>query len=120
MAQKKSAEPEFIRPGIVPGIAGSVAVFISMATYESDWYVTVLFVICILAAILTVFSVQAVNSAKWVFIPVFGAITIYWNPIFRLNEGWNSGGQSWLLIEVAAAAAFFLGGFLLKTPVPER
>jgi hypothetical protein len=120
MAQKKSAEPELIRPGIVPGIAGVIAMFIGMATYESDWYVTVLFVICILAAILTVLAFQSVQPIKWPLMALFAGIAIYWNPIFRLNEGWNSGGQTWLLIQVAAAAVFFIGGFVIKTPVSER
>ncbi|MEY4102133.1 MAG: hypothetical protein RIR88_267 [Actinomycetota bacterium] len=120
MAQKKSAEPELIRPGIVPGIAGVIAMFIGMATYESDWYVTVLFVICILAAILTVFAFQSVQLTKWPLMALFAVIAIYWNPIFRLNEGWNSGGQTWLLIQVAAAAVFFVGGFVMKTQVSER
>lgn len=120
MATKKPAQPEFIRPGIVPGIAGVTAMFIGMATYESDWYITVLFAICILAAILAVFSFQSIDSLKWLFLPLFGIIAVYWNPVFRLNEGWNSGGQTWLLLQVAAAAVFFLGGLMLKTPVSDR
>jgi len=120
MAQKKTVEPELISPGIVPAIAGVVAMFIGMATYESDWYVTVLFVICILAAMLTVFAYQSVQASKWALMPLFAIIAIYWNPVFRLNEGWNSGGQLWLLLQVGAAAVFFIGGFVMKTRVSER
>lgn len=119
MAKKQQA-PTFMRPGIVPGLAGTTAMFIGMAVYGNDWYITVLFAISILAAIMTVFSFQAVDFKKFIFAPLFAAITIYWNPIFRLNEGWDSGAQTWLLIQVAAAAIFFLGGFMLKTPAPKQ
>jgi hypothetical protein len=120
MATKKPAQVEVFRPGIVPGIAGSAAMFIGMATYETDWYITVLFAISILAAVMVVFSYQSLGREKFVFAPLFVLITIYWNPIFRLNEGWDSGGQLWLLIQVAAAAVFFLGGFMTKTPATPR
>ena len=116
MAAKKPAQIEVFRPGIIPGILGSAAMFIGMATYETDWYITVLFAISILAAVMVVFSYQSLGREKFVFIPLFVIITIYWNPIFRLNEGWDSGGQLWLLIQVAAAAVFFLGAFMTKTP----
>lgn len=120
MANKKPAQIEVFRPGIVPGIAGSAAMFIGMATYVSDWYITVLFAISILSAIMVVFSLQSLGKEKFVFAPLFVLITIYWNPIFRLNEGWDSGQQLWLLIQVAAAAVFFLGGFMTKTPATPR
>lgn len=120
MANKKSTPRtpvEVFRPGIVPGLAGSVAMFIGMGTYETDWYITVLFAISILAAIMTVFSFQSMPGAtKWVFVALYALITIYWNPIFRLNEGWDSGAQAWLLIQTIAAATFFVGGFMVKTP----
>lgn len=112
---------ELMRPGIVPGIAGVVAMFIGMATYQSDWYITVLFLICILAAILAVMSFQAVELWKRiVFTVLFAVIAVYWNPIYRFNEGFNSGGQVWLLVQLVAAAIFFLGGFLLKTRAAKR
>lgn len=120
MATKKSAQIEVFRPGIVPGIAGSTAMFIGMATYESDWYITVLFAISILAAIMAVFSYQSLGNSKFYFIPAFLIIAVYWNPVFRLNEGWDSGAQLWLLVQVAAAAVFFLGGFMTKTPATPR
>lgn len=113
---KKSAEPELIRPGIVPGLAGVIAMFIGMGVYGTDWYITVLFVVSILAAILAVFSWQSINSKRWLFTPLFVAIAIYWNPIYRLTDGITPGIQWWMLLQVAAAAVFFLGGFVIKTP----
>lgn len=117
---KQTKAPQFIRPGIVPGLAGMIAMFIGMGFYANEWYITVLFAISILAAIMTVFSFQAIDYKKFIFGPLFALITVYWNPIFRLNEGHDSGGQVWLLIQVAAAAVFFLGGFMLKTPAPKQ
>jgi hypothetical protein len=116
---KKTAEPELIRPGIVPGLTGVTAMFIGMGLYPSDWYITILFVISILAAILTFFSWQWANPKKWVFMALFAAIAIYWNPIVRFTEGITPGIQWWMLLQTAAAAVFFLGGFLIRTPAPK-
>ncbi len=115
----KSAEPELIRPGIVPGIAGVIAMFIGMGVYGTEWYITILFVISILAAILAVFSWQSINSKRWLFTPLFVAIAIFWNPVYRLTDGIPPGIQWWMLLQVAAAAVFFLGGFWIKTPGPK-
>lgn len=118
MAQK-SQDYELIRPGIVPGLAGVIAMFISMGMYETDWYITLLFIISILAAILAVFSWQSINSKRWLWTPLFVAIAVFWNPIFRLTDGFTPGIQWWMLVQTAAAAVFFLGGFWIKTPSPK-
>lgn len=115
---KKQEEPQLIRPGIVPGLAGVTAMFIGMGVYGSEWYITVLFVISILAAILAVFAWNWNDPKKWVFLPAFAAIAIFWNPIVRLTDGITPGIQWWMLVQTAAAAVFFLGGFLIKTPAP--
>lgn len=107
-----------IRPGIVPGILGVSAVFIGMVVSGSEWFLTVLFAVSILAAIMCVFAVQARSSKTMIFIPLFAIVAIVFNPIVRLSE--DFGGQPWLLGQAAAAAVFFLGGFLIKTPAPTR
>ena len=43
MAKDKNTIPEFIRPGIAPGLAGVITMFIGMAVYVSEWYITVMF-----------------------------------------------------------------------------
>ncbi len=116
---KKQAEPELIRPGIVPGLAGVTAMFIGMGLYGSEWYITILFVVSILAVILTIFTWQWANPKKWIFLPLFLLIAIYWNPVVRLTDGITPGIQWWMLLQTAAAATFFLGGFLIKTPAPK-
>ena len=116
---KKQAEPELIRPVFVPGLAGVVAMFIGMGVYGTEWYITILFVVSILAAILAVFSWQWADPKKWVFLPLFFLIAIYWNPIVRLTDGITPGIQWWMLLQTGAAAVFFLGGFLIKTPAPK-
>ncbi len=107
-----------IRPGIVPGILGVSAVFIGMAVAGSEWFLTVLFAVSILAAIMCVFSVQAHSAKTAVFIPLFSIVAVVFNPIVRLSYSFS--GQPWLLGQAAAAAVFFLGGFMIKTPAPKR
>lgn len=119
MATKKQQQPQYIRPGIVPGLAGVIAMFIGMGVYGSEWYITVLFAISILAAIMAVFSWQSINSKKWIFLPLFVAIAVFWNPIYRLTDGFTPGIQWWMLVQTFAAAIFFLGGFMIKTPAPK-
>ena len=117
MARKQ--EPQFIRPGIAPGLAGAIAMFIGMGIYGSDWYISVLFVVSSLAAILAYYSWQWADPKKWVFLFAFAAIAIFWNPIIRLTDGFTPGIQWWMLVQTAAAAVFFLGGFMIKTPAPK-
>lgn len=116
---RKQEEPQFIRPGIAPGLAGVIAMFIGMGIYGSDWYISVLFVVSSLAAILAYYSWQWADSKKWVFLVAFVAIAIFWNPIIRLTDGFTPGIQWWMLVQTAAAAVFFLGGFMIKTPAPK-
>lgn len=94
--------------------------FIGMAIYPTDFYLYVLFAVSIMAAIMAVFSWQSQYRSKYVFLPLFLAIAIYWNPIFRLNEGFQQGIQWWMLVQTAAAAIFFIGAFWIKTPAPAR
>lgn len=107
-----------IRPGIAPGILGVSAVFIGMVVTGSEWFLTVLFAVSILAAIMCFFSFQAHNAKTAVFIPLFAIVAIVFNPIVRVSESFS--GQPWLLAQVAAAAVFFVGGFMIKTPAPKR
>ncbi len=107
-----------IRPGIVPGILGVSAVFIGMVVFGSEWFLTVLFAVSILAAIMCVFAFQGRSAKTAVFIPLFAIIAVVFNPIVRISDSFS--GQPWLLGQVAAAAVFFLGGFMIKTPAPKR
>lgn len=118
MTTQLSRQPDMIRPGIVPGILGVSAVFVGMAVFGSEWFLTVLFAVSILAAIMCVFAVQARSAKTAVFIPLFAIVAVVFNPIVRISD--NFAGQPWLLGQVAVAAVFFLGGFMIKTAAPKR
>lgn len=120
MAKKKPKEPEYTRTALVPGLAGAIAMLIGMAMYTSDWYITVLFVVSILACIMAVYSWQSEQKIKFVFIVLYVAIAVYWNPIFRLTDGIQEGIQWWMLLQTGAAVIFFLGAIVLKTPSTTR
>jgi hypothetical protein len=114
MASKTPPAPSFMRPGILPGLLGIVGMFVGMATYGSEFYLYTLFVVCIMAAILCVFANRSAGAVKWVFLLAFAGIAVFWNPVYPLTNGYA--GQVWLLVQVAAAAVFFFGGLLIKTP----
>lgn len=97
-----------------------MAMLIGMVLYQETWYIVVLFVICIFASIMAVFSWQSEQRSKYPFLALFVMIAVFWNPIFRLNEGFDPAAQWWLLIQTAASAIFFLGAFMVKTPSPTR
>ena len=116
--------PEFMRVGIVPGILIAAAILGGAVLHDSDWFITIRFAVSILTAILIVFLVQGRSMHRkrwmwltWVLIPVLGAIVVVWNPINDLTAGWQ--GQTWLLVQVWAAAVAAFAGIYAKTPAPQ-
>ena len=113
----RPAQAEVIRPGIVPGILGSAAALVGLFI-AIEWFITIQFIVAILAAIMAVFAIQSKGWRMFVFVPLFVVIVVVYNPIFPLTQGWS--GQAWQVGQVATGAVFFLAAFLLKTPLPKR
>ena len=116
---------EYIRPGILPGLLGALAVLSGLFLYSTDWFITIEFAVSILAAIMVAFSLQGRlvrPVVTYVFVPLLVAIVVIWNPIvnFSTTVATALTPQGWMLAEVAAAVVVFLAGVLTKTVAPKR
>lgn len=112
---------EYFRPGMLPGILGSLAVLSGLFAFSSDWFITVQFAVSILSAILIAFAIQGREvrpRVTFIFAPLLAVVVIVWNPIVNLTTGFT--GQVWMLGEVAAAVVVFFAGMMIKVVAPKR
>jgi bacteriorhodopsin len=112
---------EYFRPGLLPGILGSLAVLTGLFAFKSEWFITVQFAVSILSAIMIAFALQGRTvrpRVTFIFTPLLAVVVIVWNPIVNLTT--NFTGQAWMLSEVAAAIVVFFAGMLIKTVAPKR
>jgi uncharacterized membrane protein YoaK (UPF0700 family) len=112
---------EYFRPGLLPGILGSLAVLAGLFAFKSEWFITVQFAVSILSAIMIAFALQGRTvrpRVTFIFTPLLALVVIVWNPIVNLTT--NFTGQAWMPSEVAAAIVVFFAGMLIKTVAPKR
>jgi hypothetical protein len=123
-----------IRPGFLPGLLGSAAAVAGLWANGTEWMITILFAVSILAAIIFFFCLSALRaddaSAKnqrarsqarataGVFAALLAVIVVAYNPIMPFVLTAN--GTLWQLAQVATGAVLFAAGVLVKTPSPER
>ena len=127
-----------IRPGFLPGLLGSAAAVAGLWANGTEWMITILFAVSILAAIIFFFCVSALRSDEAssknqrtrdpargqaratasVFAALLVVIVVVYNPIFPLVLTAN--GTFWQLGQVATGAVLFAAGVLVKTPSSER
>ena len=128
-----------IRPGLLPGLLGAAAAIAGLWANGTEWMITVLFAVSIMAAVLVVFCVQSVRSrtapsapqrarrseepTQQKFVPVVCAVllvvvVVVYNPIAPLVL--TASGTAWQLAQVATGAVLFATGVLVKTSAPER
>ena len=98
MASVEKRYPDAVmRPGILPGILGSVAILLGLWLVGTEWEFAVRLAASILAAIVVVFCVQA-RQRKYI-VPgiLVGIIVVTWNPVCpvarsvqeRCARGWG-------------------------------
>lgn len=112
---------EYFRPGLLPGVLGSLAVLSGLFAFKSDWFITVQFAVSILAAIMIAFAIQGRNvrpKVTFIFVPLLAVVVIVWNPIVNLTTDFT--GQAWMLSEVAAAVVVFFAGMMIQVVAPKR
>ena len=134
-----------IRPGFLPGLLGSAAAVAGLWANGTEWMITSLFAVSILAAIIFFFCLQALrsddtgsnhssgaqrgssqrNSASrqaritaTVCAVLLVAIVVVYNPIVPFVL--TASGTFWQLTQVATGAVLFAAGVLVKTPSTER
>lgn len=112
---------EYFRPGLLPGVLGSLAVLSGLFAFKSDWFITVQFAVSILAAIMIAFAIQGRNvrpKVTFIFVPLLAVVVIVWNPIVNLTTDFT--GQAWMLSEVVAAVVVFFAGMMIQVVAPKR
>ena len=121
----RPGQPEFLRPGVLPGLLGSLAIIGGLFLFGSDWFITIQFAVSILAAIVATFAIQGGNVrpvVSWVSTILLAVVVVVWNPIVNLSATVATAltPQGWMLAEVAAAVVVFTAGVLIKTVAPSR
>lgn len=116
---------ENIRPGVLPGLLGALAILSGLFAFTTEWFITVQFVVSILAAIMIAFAIQGRSvrpKVTYVFTPLLAVIVIVWNPIVNISTPVAAAlsPQGWMLVEVAASAVVFASGVMIQTVAPKR
>lgn len=108
MSTSRTPDSDRQRNALAPSLLGAAALFLSPVLFLTEWFVIVLFVVSILALIVTWFAIQA---RHWWWIPVFLAIAVIWNPVypFSLSGLWLS------VAPFVAGVAFIAAGALITT-----
>ena len=103
------AAPQTTRPAFLPAIIASAALLSALALLGTEWYLTVRFIVAILALIVGWFAMQA---GQWWWSIVFAAVAIVWNPVYPLELS----GPWWMAAHVGVAALFAVAGALIRVP----
>ncbi|MGK9146108.1 hypothetical protein KXS11_00585 [Plantibacter flavus] len=99
--------PFTLRPALIPGIFGAIALMLGLALLEVDAFTIVRFVVSILALIMAVFAWQAKQC--WWMVPTI-LVAIVWNPVFPLPFS----GVGWIIAQFVGGVVFVAVGILLQ------
>jgi hypothetical protein len=109
----------------LPGVLGSLAVLSGLFFFGTDWFITIQFIVSILAAIVATFAIQGRNVrpvVSWLSLILLAAVVVIWNPIVNLSVAVATtlGPQGWMFAEIAGAVIVFTAGVLIKTVAPAK
>jgi hypothetical protein len=99
----------FTRPALAPGILVAIVLVAGLALLPSDWFISVRFIVTILALIMCVF---AARGRTWWALALLAGIAVLWNPVLVIPLG----GQGWQALQYAAALVAVVAGVLIKVP----
>lgn len=99
------------RNALAPSLLAAMALFIGMALVGNEWFGVIRFIAAILGAIVVVYAAQA---RQWIWVVVFAAIVVIWNPVFPFEFS----GPLWIAAQPVAALVFLVAGALIRTPPP--
>lgn len=99
--------PFALRPALIPGILGAVALMLGLALLEVDAFTIVRFVVSILALIMAVFAWQA-KQPLWM-VPTI-LVAIVWNPVLPLPFS----GVGWIIAQFLGGVVLIATGLLLQ------
>jgi len=104
--------PQYRRTALAPGIVGALVLLAGIALIDTGGFTVILFAVCILALIVSVFAWQA---KQWWWLIGLLPIALVYNPIFPLDLE----PDTWLGVEYVAALVFIAAGLLIKIRNPE-
>ena len=117
----RTPEPIPTRPALAPALVAAIALFAGVALIGNTWFVVILYVVAIFAAIMAVYAVQA---GKPFWLALFVPVIVLWNPIYPLPYAdWfaSSEGLPWILAQPIAAVLLVLAGIFIRGErIPER
>jgi len=99
--------PFALRPALIPGILGAIALMLGLALLDLDAFTIVRFVVSILALIMAVFAWQA-KQPLWM-VPTI-LVAIVWNPVLPLPFS----GVGWIIAQFVGGVVFVVVGILLQ------
>lgn len=109
---------ETMRPGIVPGVLGTVAVLVGLWLFDTEWFFAVRVAASILAAILVVMCIQGRRPVTVVFAVMLAIVVVIWNPVIDLTVVFRgTASQVWMFVELAAAAVMLWAGIVIRVPL---
>lgn len=109
---------EMMRPGIVPGVLGTIAVLAGLWLFDTEWFFAVRVAVAILAAILVVMCFQGRRPLTMVFAVLLAVIVVIWNPVVDLTGVFRgAASQVWMFVELAAAATVLWAGMVIRVPL---
>lgn len=107
MTKKQRIPSTYQRNALAPGLVAAATLFLAPTLIGSTWFLTVLFIVAILASISAWFAFQA---RQWWWIPVLAVILVIWNPIYPFPFS----GPIWFAAQPVAALVFLVAGSLIK------
>ena len=117
----RTPEPIPTRPALAPALVAAIALFAGVALIGNTWFVVILYVVAIFAAIMAVYAVQA---GKPFWLALFVPVVVLWNPIFPLPYAdlfAQSEGLPWIIAQPVAAVLLVLAGiFIWGERIAER
>jgi hypothetical protein len=117
----RTPEPIPTRPALAPALVAAIALFAGVALIGNTWFVVILYVVAIFAAIMAVYAVQA---GKPFWLALFVPVIVLWNPIFPLPYAdWFAGseGLPWIVAQPVAAVLLVVAGIFIRGErIPER
>lgn len=117
----RTPEPIPTRPALAPALVAAIALFAGVALIGNTWFVVILYVVAIFAAIMAVYAVQA---GKPFWLALFVPVIVLWNPIYPLPYAdWfaQSEGLPWIIAQPVAAVLLVLAGIFIRGErIPER
>lgn len=97
------------RNALIPGVIAATALVAGIPLIDSEFAITICFIVAILALIIAWFAAQA---KQWWWTVVMVAIAVVWNPVFPLALS----PVFFLVASIVAAALCVVAGVLISVP----